>query len=109
MTKLLKHRDTRADANPSYHAAMITTHTTTQVRLSAPSLDFWVDVTLRSFGERWIATANIGGEVEIGLGTSARQALAASLASLGERARSVLLADTALLAPSIALLGALGA
>jgi hypothetical protein len=95
---------------PSHHAVMsTTTHTTTQVRLSAPTLDFWVDVTLRSFGERWIAAAEIGGEVEIGLGASARQALTASLVSLGKRARACLLADTALLAPSVALLGAAGA
>lgn len=94
---------------PSQHAVMSTTHTTTEFRLSAPSLDFWVDVTLRSFGERWIAAAEIDGEVEIGLGASARQALTASLASLGERARALLLADVALLAPSIAVLGAAGA
>jgi len=74
------------------------------VRLTAPTLDVWVDVRLRSFGERWIAAAEIGDEHEIGLGASARQALAASLASLGERTRSHLLADPALLAPSAALL-----
>jgi hypothetical protein len=82
---------------------MTRAETNLDVRLSAPSLDFWVDVKLRSFGERWIASAQIAGEVEIGLATTARQALAASLASLGARARAMLLADLALLAPSIAL------
>lgn len=78
---------------------------TLTIRLSPPSLDFWVDVRLRSFGERWVAAAHIGGNVEIGLGASARQALTAALGSLGERARSVLMADPALLAPSSALIG----
>ena len=78
---------------------------TLTIRLSPPSLDFWVDVRLRSFGERWVAAADIGGNVEIGLGAGARQALTAALGSLGERARSVLMADPALLAPSSALIG----
>lgn len=82
---------------------MITTHGTIEFRLSTPALDFWVDVRLRSFGERWIAAAEIGGEIEIGLGSSAPQALTASLASLGESARAGLLADSALLAPSLAI------
>jgi hypothetical protein len=73
---------------------------TLEVRLSAPSLDFWVDVSLRPVGERWIGVADIGGEREIGFGTSARQALSASLAPLGDRTRAALLADPALLAPS---------
>jgi hypothetical protein len=83
---------------------MTTTHRTTMFRLTAPSLDFWVDVRLRSFGERWIAAAEIGGELEIGLASSARQALAASLASLGASARTALLADPALVVPSLAVL-----
>jgi hypothetical protein len=54
-----------------------------EVRLSAPTLDFWVDVRLRAFGDRWVAAADIAGEVEIGLAASPRQALMASLAPLG--------------------------
>ena len=77
---------------------------TLTVRLSPPSLDFWVDVRLRSFGDRWVAAADIAGDMEIGLGGSARQALMAALGSLGNRARSVLMADPALLAPSTALI-----
>ncbi|MDQ2689614.1 MAG: hypothetical protein M3Y29_05000 [Chloroflexota bacterium] len=75
-----------------------------EVRLSAPTLDFWVDVRLRAFGDRWVAAADIAGEVEIGLAASPRQALMASLAPLGERTRSLLLADPALLASSARLL-----
>lgn len=73
---------------------------TLDVRLSPPTLDFWVDVRLRSFGDRWVAAADIAGDVEVGLGPNARQALNAALGSLGEPARSELLADPALLAPS---------
>lgn len=74
------------------------------VRLTAPSLDFSVDVRLRSFGERWIASAEIAGQTQTGLATTARQALSASLASLGDRVRALLLADPALLGPSLALI-----
>lgn len=88
---------------------MTTAATNLDVRLTAPSLDFFVDVRLRSSGERWIATARIAGATEIGLATTPRQALAASLASLGDRARTLLLADLALLRPSVTILeGGLG-
>lgn len=83
---------------------MTTAATNLDVRLTAPSLDFFVDVNLRSSGERWIAAATIGGAVEIGLATTARQALAASLASLGDRVRTLLLADLSLLKPSLTIL-----
>lgn len=69
-------------------------------RLQAPSLDFWVDVRLREFSGRWLAVAEISGEREIGLGRSAREALAASLSSLGGRAAAALLADSSLLGVS---------
>lgn len=82
--------------------------TNLDVRLTAPSLDLVVDVNLRSSGERWIAAASITGTVQIGLAATARQALTASLASLGDRARALLLSDLALLAPSIAIIEARG-
>ena len=71
-----------------------------QFRLSAPSLDFYVDVRLRQFDGRWLAVAEISSEPEIGLGSTAREALAASLSSLGATAVDELLADPALLAIS---------
>ena len=83
---------------------MTTNATNLEVRLAAPSLDFFVDVKLRSSGERWVAAATIDGAVEIGLAMTPRQALAASLASLGDRVRTLLLADLSLLKPSITLL-----
>ena len=62
------------------------------VRLSAPSLDFSVDVRLRSFGGRWIAVADIAGEQELGVGRAAPEALTAALSCLGAGASSALLA-----------------
>jgi hypothetical protein len=69
-------------------------------RLTAPSLDFWVDVSLRGYGERWMAVADIAGEPEVGLGHSAHAALEASLSSLGSAAAQALLADPQLPAVS---------
>ena len=77
-----------------------------QFRLSAPELDLSVDVRLRSFGERWIAVAEIAGDRELGLGATAREALTAALASLGEAASVALLADPALFGPSSAVVAA---
>lgn len=81
---------------------------TLDVRLSAPSLGVWVDVHLRTVGQRWVASAELDGLRQLGIGPSARGALSASLAPLGERARSVLLADPALMAASTKLEGSAG-
>jgi hypothetical protein len=67
-------------------------------RLTAPSLDFWVDVSLRGYGDRWMAVATIADEPQIGLGHTAHQALEAALSPLGERAAQALMADPQLLA-----------
>jgi len=67
------------------------------IRLSAPSLPFRVDVRLDNRRGRWVAVALIGGEREIGLGATPHAALAASLAPLGADA-AVLLADPGLMA-----------
>jgi hypothetical protein len=60
-----------------------------------------VEVSLRSFGDRWMVVAVIGAAQQIGLGRTAREALTASLASLGQPAVRALLGDLALLAPSV--------
>lgn len=73
---------------------------TMQLRLTAPIIDFWVDVRLRSWHDRWLAVADIAGEPEIGLGRSARQALERALAGLGPRTAKAFLADPALLGAS---------
>lgn len=72
-----------------------------QFRLGPAGSASSVEVILRSFGDRWVAVAAIGGRLEHGLGSSARQALAGSLASLGQPAVTALLGDLALLAPSV--------
>jgi len=90
------------------HPAAMTASTLvrTEFALSAPGhLDFSVAVRLASFGDRWLAVAEIAGEPEVGLGGTARHALEAALTPLGERAARLLLADTALLAASVDIIG----
>jgi len=67
-----------------------------ELRLTDPALDFWVDVRLRSWGDRWLAVADIAGESEVGLGRSAREALGNALTPLGELAARAFLADPTL-------------
>jgi hypothetical protein len=74
-----------------------------EFRLSAGALRLAVEVHLRHAGERWVAKAGIRGEQQVGLGATPRQALQAALATLDARAIRALLADTALLEPSIAI------
>lgn len=54
-----------------------------QLRLRAPTLDFYVDVRLRDFGSCWMAVADLAGDSELGFGLTAREALRSALASLG--------------------------
>jgi hypothetical protein len=72
-----------------------------QFRLGVAGPESSVEVSLRSFGDRWMAVAHIGGEPQIGLGRTAREALVGSLVSLGQPAVRALLVDLALLAPSV--------
>ncbi|MDQ3449280.1 MAG: hypothetical protein M3432_08915 [Chloroflexota bacterium] len=72
-----------------------------QFRLAAPALPLGVHVRMRSFGGRWVAVARIDEETQSGLGSSARQALGAALVSLPALTRAALMADLALLRPSI--------
>ena len=69
-------------------------------RIGAPQLDFYVDVALRHIDGPWLAVAEIGGDHEIGFGRDPREALAASLASLGADATAALLADPQLIGVS---------
>jgi hypothetical protein len=70
-------------------------------RLDAPGSGFTVGILVRSVGGRWMAEAEIDGKKDVGIGRTARQALEASLASLGLRVAAACLQDVALLAPSI--------
>lgn len=94
-------RDRRADASTSDGQPKIPpTLANMEFRLTAPAIDFWVDVRLRSWGDRWLAVADIAGEPEIGLGRTAGQALEGALASFGQRTALALLADLSWLAES---------
>jgi hypothetical protein len=72
-------------------------------RLGSPELGLDVAVRLRKLDGRWLAVAEFDGEPEVGLGPTAREALAASLATLGKRAATALLADPQLFGVSLQL------
>lgn len=76
----------------------------TEFALAVPGLGPTVEIRLGRFGDRWLAVARIGDDPEVAVGGTARQALEAALAPLGPRIASALLADTALLAPSVEIL-----
>ena len=62
-------------------------------RLASEELGIDLEIRLRQLEGRWLAVADFGGEPEVGIGATPRVALAASLASLGERAAAILMAD----------------
>lgn len=72
-------------------------------RLTAEGLGLQVELKLRDLGGRWLAVAEFDGEPEVGIGATARAALTAALASLGDRAAAALMADPQLLAVSTAI------
>ena len=57
-------------------------------------------VRLRRLGERWVADV-AGQEGRVGLGLTARAALSAALEPFGSNRRRELMADLALLSPSV--------
>jgi hypothetical protein len=65
-------------------------------RLSCADLGLDVEIRLRQLDGRWLSVADFGGEPEVGIGATPRAALAASLATLGDRAAATLMADPAL-------------
>jgi hypothetical protein len=58
-----------------------------------------IDVRLRRFGARWVAEVG-GGQPNVALAGTPREALIAALEPLGERAVRLLMADLSLLEPS---------
>lgn len=74
-----------------------------RARLSAEGIGLEVEIRVRELDGRWLAVAEIDGEPEVGIGPTPREALAAALASLGQRAASALMADPQLLGVSVAL------
>ena len=61
-----------------------------------------VDIRIRQLDGRWIAVASFGDEPEVGIGGTARDALAASLATLGTRTAAAVMADPQLFGLSAA-------
>lgn len=72
-------------------------------RLVCEELGLDIEIRLRDLEGRWLAVADFGGEPEVGIGANPRLALAASLATLGERAAAVLMADPQLFGVSAAI------
>jgi hypothetical protein len=71
--------------------------------LGSSELGIEAEIRLRQLDGRWLAVADFAGEPEVGIGGTPRAALAAALASLGERAAAALMADPALIGVSIAI------
>ncbi len=71
--------------------------------LASRELGIDVEIRIRELDGRWLAVAAFGGEPEVGIGANARIALAASLATLGDRAAAALMADPQLFGVSVAL------
>lgn len=72
-------------------------------RLASAELGLDVGIRLRELDGRWMAVAEFDGDPEVGIGASPRAALAAALASLGDRAAATLMADPQLFGVSLAL------
>ena len=62
-------------------------------RLASEELGLDLEIRLRQLDGRWLAVADFGGEPEVGIGANPRLALAAALATLGERTAAILMAD----------------
>jgi hypothetical protein len=71
--------------------------------LASAELGLEVEIRIRQLDGRWLAVADFGGEPEVGIGATPRAALAASLATLGERAAAALMADPQLFGVSAAI------
>ena len=65
-------------------------------RFTVQELGLDVAIRLRELDGRWIAVADFGDEPEVGIGATPRDALAASLATLGTRAAAAVMANPAL-------------
>ena len=62
-------------------------------QIGSADLGIEVGIRLRELEGRWLAVADFGATPEVGIGATAREALAASLATLGERTAAALMAD----------------
>ena len=94
--RVLEVRDRRAVTNAGDRAGMQPRLVSVNFRLASHELGLEVQVSLRELDGRWLAVADFGGDPEVGLGPSAREALSAALGTLGPRAASVLMANPGL-------------
>jgi hypothetical protein len=96
-----RHRRACAVATPELSRAAATLRSmdsqphliSVNARLASAELGLDLEIRLRQLDGRWLAVADFGGEPEVGIGATPRVALAAALASLGERAAAILMAD----------------
>jgi hypothetical protein len=72
-------------------------------RLASDELGLDLEIRLRQLDGRWLAVAEFGDEPEVGIGATPRAALAAALATLGERAAAIIMADPQLFGVSAAI------
>ena len=72
-------------------------------RIGSRELGIEVGIRLRQLDGRWLAVAEFGDEPEVGIGSTAREALTAALATLGERTMAALMADPELFGVSAAI------
>ena len=85
--------------SPAMHPRLVSIN----FRLGSADLDLDVAVRLRELNGRWLAVAEFGDEPEVGIGATPRVALAAALATLGERTAATLMADPELFGVSATL------
>jgi hypothetical protein len=76
-----------------------------RLRLSPAVLGIAIHVRLGDFDDRWTASVSYGSATANGLGPTARDALVAALAPLGQRATTILMAQPMMFAASAHLLG----
>lgn len=72
-------------------------------RLASAELGIDIEIRLRQLDGRWLAVAQYADEPEVGIGATPRTALAAALATLGDRAAATLMADPQLFGLSAAI------
>lgn len=82
-----------------HHPRLVSVNT----RLASEELGLDLEIRLRQLDGRWLAVADFGDDQEVGIGPTPRIALAAALATLGERAAATLMADPQLLGASLAI------
>jgi hypothetical protein len=73
------------------------------IRFCCEALGLDIELRLRELDGRWLAVADFDGQPEVGIGATPRLALTAALATLGERAAAVLMAEPQLFGLSAAI------